>query len=190
MSRVPGSPCSRHRPVLVDLIDRGERGPSTPAALDHLAVCRPCEREVTELALTIAALRRAGSAYRAIRVPEATPPIAGPGPAARSAAGSRRRPEWGRRLQLGGLLTSAGIAAMLVAPHVGLMPDGPIPGSAQATKPAAPITWQQAEQRLASTLDVGSRAVVVLPPRYPEGLVRPWKEVPATDAKPRELEPS
>ena len=56
--------CRRHRPVLVDLVDHGERGPATPAALDHLATCRPCERELTELALTIAALRRAGAAYR------------------------------------------------------------------------------------------------------------------------------
>jgi hypothetical protein len=142
---------------------------------------------VTELALTIAALRRAGSAYRALHVPETAPAVA---PFARTLARARRGPDWGRRLQLGSLLTSAGIAAMLVAPHVGLMPERPIPEAAPATKPAAVITWQQAEQRLASTPDPGPRAVVVLPPRYPEGLVRPWKEVPATDASPRELEPS
>jgi hypothetical protein len=186
----PATSCRRHRPVLVDLVDRGERGPGTPAALDHLAVCGACERELTELALTIAALRRAGTAYRALRVPETAPAAARLVPAGRAQATPLRKPDWGRRLQLGSLLTSAGIAAMLVAPHVGLVPEPPITDAAPARKPAVVVPWQQAERRLAATPDPGSRAVLVLPPRYPEGLLRPWKEVPAPDASPRELEPS
>ena len=30
---------------------------------------------------------------------------------------------------------------------------------------------------------------MTVPPRYPEGLIRPWKEVPPTDAIPRERQP-
>jgi hypothetical protein len=47
------------------------------------------------------------------------------------------------------------------------------------------------EHRLAVTPDTAPIAAVrSLPPRYPEGLLRPWKEVPTTDATARELEPS
>ena len=181
--------CRRHRPVLVDLVDHGERGPGTPAALDHLAVCRACERELTELALTIAALRRAGAAYRRLPV-AATSPLVAPGVIA-SPAGSPapRRPTGRRSFHLGSLITSAGIAALLVAPHVGLFPNHATPQTAPA-RPAAVTTWQQAEHRLASSPDIPSVAVVILPPRYPEGRTRPWKEVPSRDATARELEPS
>jgi anti-sigma factor RsiW len=167
----------------VDLVDRGERGPATAAALDHLAICDRCEREITELALTIAALRRAGAAYRALAVP-AAPRAA----VVARAPASRPRP-WSWRMQLGGLMTSAAIAGLLVAPRVGLVPRpdaGPIP-----QHPAGIVSWQAVEHRLAVTPDVAPVAVVrSLPPRYPEGMIRPWKEVPASDAAARELEPS
>jgi hypothetical protein len=177
-----------HRPILVDLVDRGERGPGTAAALDHLAVCHPCERETTELALTIAALRRAGMAYRALEVPEVRRPV----PVAASAPPRRRSLTW--RLQLGGLVTSAALAALLVAPRVGLVPAQPVSVATPAVVPAGPaavVSWKAVEHRLAVTPDTAPIAAVrSLPPRYPEGLLRPWKEVPTTDAAARELEPS
>ncbi len=180
--------CRRHRPVLVDLVDRGERGAGTPAALDHLAVCDPCEHEITELALTIAALRRAGIAYRALEVPDA------PRPASVEVSAVPRRRPWAWRLQLGGLVTSAALAALLVAPRVGPVPEeAPVPASAPAPSGlAGVVTWQAVEHRLAVSPDIAPLAAAVrsLPPRYPEGLTRPWKEVPATDAAARELEPS
>ena len=179
--------CRRHRPVLVDLVDHGERTPATPTALDHLATCRLCERELTELALTIAALRRAGAAYRRLPVPEASVP--GALLVCATATAPVRRPSRGWTLHLGGLAASAGIAALLVAPRVGLMPDRVIPETAPA-RPAAMTTWQQVEHRLAISPDIPSVAVVTLPPRYPEGRTRPWKEVPSSDATAHELEPS
>jgi hypothetical protein len=158
VTRVPPA-CRTHRPVLVDLVDHGERGPATASALDHLDTCRPCEREITELALTIAALRRAGA--------------------------------WSWRLQLGGLVTSAAIAALMVAPRVGVVPVRPAAAAPVPQHPARVVTWQAVEHRLAVTPDVAPVATVrSLPPRYPEGLTRPWKEVPPTDAAARELEPS
>jgi hypothetical protein len=171
--------------VLVDLVDRGERGSGTTAALDHLDVCAACEREITELALTIAALRRAGAAYRALAVPDR------PRVVAVGAAIAPRRRAWSWRMQLGGLMTSAAIAGLLVAPRVGLMPQRPAPERVPQL-PAAVISWQGVEHRLAISPDVAPLAVVrkSLPPRYPEGQTRPWKEVPPADATARELEPS
>ena len=186
MSRTPAA-CLRHHAVLVDLVDRGERCPGTAAALDHLAVCAPCKAELTGLALTIAALRRAGVAYRALEVPDA--------PRAASAVAvsraPRRRP-WGWRMQLGGLVTSAALAALVVAPRVGLVPveRTAVPAAPQAGTVAV-VSWLAVEHRLAASPDIAPVAAVrSLPPRYPEGMTRPWKEVPPTDAAARELEPS
>jgi len=181
----PGSPCGRHRPALLDLVDHGERGPGTSAALDHMDACPACEREVTEIALTIAALRRAGAAYRALPKPDALLP---PGPPSRLRRSRGAR--WSWRFQLGSLVTGAGIAAILVAPGVGFVPGGTLDAVPGASRSTAAITWQAAEHRLASRPDTAPLAAVgSLPPRYPEGLLRPWKEVPATDASAREFEP-
>jgi hypothetical protein len=175
--------CRVHRPALVDLVDHGERGPGTAAALDHLALCAPCEHELTDLALMIAALRRAGSAYRALEVPVA------PRSAPRVPAAPHRR-AGPRRLHLGGLVASAGIAALLVAPRVGLVPQ-PRGVGPESPGHAVVVSWQAVEHRLAISPDVAPVAALrSLPPRYPEGLTRPWKEVSSTDAAARELEPS
>ncbi len=69
------------------------------------------------------------------------------------------------------------------------MPSRATPETAPA-RPAAVTTWQRVEHRLASSPDIPPVAVVILPPRYPEGRTRPWKEVPSSDATVRELEPS
>ena len=171
--------CRRYRPVLVDLVDRGERGPGTDAALEHLVVCAACEREITEVALTVAALRRAGATWRAIPVPAL----------ARPAIPSRRR-GWAWRAQLGGIITSAGIAALLVAPQVGLLPDAAQRGDASVTTRPPAALWYAAEHRIAASPDVASTpALGTLPPRYPDGRIRPWKEVNLADATARGLDP-
>ncbi len=176
---LPGGACRRYRPVLVDLVDHGERGPATTDALDHLARCAACEREVTEVALTVAALRRAGATWRSIPVPAMSRPVV-----------PRRRSPWAWRAQLGGLISSAAIAALIVAPQVGLLPaaSSATPDIITARPPAA--AWQSAEQRIAATPDVASQAAIgTVPPRYPDGRFRPWKEVNSSDATARGLDP-
>ena len=174
--------CRRHRPVLVDFVDRRERGPRTPAALEHLARCERCEQEMAEYALTIVALRRAGREIAAFPVPAGIPRRV-PSPA-------MRRDRWSWRLQAGGLLTCAAIVGLVILPHgpTSISPSGaaePVNRSAVATP------WLVAESRLAARPDLRSMAAVGnLPSRYPEGLTRPWKEVPATDATQRGPEPS
>jgi hypothetical protein len=57
--------------------------------------------------------------------------------------------------------------------------------------PTSVVSWQAVERRLAISPDTAPIATVrSLPPRYPEGLTRPWKEVHPTDATAREREPS
>jgi hypothetical protein len=181
--------CRRHRPLLLDLAEHAERGPGTAEALDHMADCRACEQEVMGVVLTAAALRRAGAAYRSLPEP-ARRPMAPP-----PAAGGRGR--WAWRLQLGSLGTAAVVAALVVAPRVS-PPEPPAaePAVVHSVPAHAPgfKSWRVAEQRLASRSDNGPIAVVVvpvgtLPPRYPDTLFRPWKEVAAPDASARVLEP-
>lgn len=179
-----GNPCRRHRPTLMDLVDHGERSAETPAALDHLAVCHACAQELTEIALTVAALRRTGSEVRAAPVP-----VIHETDVRRLAA--PRRTSWSWRLQLGSLLTGAAIAAVVVAPWVRVGSQLHVNVEAAASQPAFTSTWLAAEARLAARPDQPSvQDLGTLPPRYPDGLFRPWKEVLPTDATPREFEPS
>ena len=175
--------CRPHRAVLVALVVVGEGGPTIGAALDHLVACAACERELTELALTIAALRRAGRELRAAPVPD-------PAHARVAAMAAPRRTGWSWRMQLGGLLTGAAIAALVVIPRSG----GGLPVASDALEPAPPAvtaSWRLAEAHLAKTPDTPpfSARETNVPPRYPDGLLRPWKEVPQTDAVPRERQP-
>jgi hypothetical protein len=52
--------CSRHRPVLIDFVDRGEVRPETGTALAHLDHCDRCTEIVETTMLTITALKRMG----------------------------------------------------------------------------------------------------------------------------------
>ncbi|MEO5966433.1 MAG: hypothetical protein ABIR11_13290, partial [Candidatus Limnocylindrales bacterium] len=56
-------------------------------------------------------------------------------------------------------------------------------------RPAVTAGWRVAESRLAAAPDTPPFAAPSsLPPRYPEGLSRPWKEVFPTDAMPPEFD--
>jgi hypothetical protein len=179
----PARACRPHRGVLEALVERGERGPGIAAALDHLESCATCERDLTELALTVAALRRAGRELRAAPVPD-------PAPARVAALAVPRRSGWSWRVQLGGLLTGAAIAALVVVPRAGtglaISSDGLEPG-----RPTVTASWRLAEAHLARTPDTASFSArgLSVPPRYPDGLLRPWKEVSPTDAVPRDRQP-
>jgi anti-sigma factor RsiW len=52
--------CRRHRPFLVDFIDRGDVRPETAGALAHLDRCARCTEAIESTMLTITALRRMG----------------------------------------------------------------------------------------------------------------------------------
>jgi hypothetical protein len=61
--------CARYRPALTDWVEHRVQGPSTPSAFDHLARCRRCERELTDIAQTIIALRRLAELTAAVEPP-------------------------------------------------------------------------------------------------------------------------
>ncbi|HEY3336681.1 MAG TPA: hypothetical protein VGK16_15745 [Candidatus Limnocylindrales bacterium] len=174
--------CRPHRAALEALVAHDERGPATSGALDHLSTCPACVHDLTELALTVAALHRAGRELRAVPVP--SPP--------RSrvrALAAPRRAGWSLRLQLGGLLTGAAIAALVVVPRAGTTVRS-TGDTLEPIRPAVTAVWRVAESRIAAEPDNPSfSAVTTLPPRYPEGLLRPWKEVASTDATPRAFRP-
>jgi hypothetical protein len=62
--------CSRHRPILMDFIDRGEIHPATGAALAHLDRCARCTEVIEGTVLTITALRRLGADAARVEPPE------------------------------------------------------------------------------------------------------------------------
>lgn len=53
--------CARHRPVLIDFVDRGDVRAETAAALAHLDRCMRCTEAIESTMLTIMALRRLGN---------------------------------------------------------------------------------------------------------------------------------
>ena len=175
-----GRACRLHRDVLEGLVERGERGPGIAAALDHMEACATCERDLTELALTIAALRRAGRELRAEPVPV-------PAPARVAALAAPRPNRWSWRIQLGGLLTGAAIAALVAVPRTGT-PVATSTDSLPQARTTVIASWRAAEAHLALTPDTQpfSARETTFPPRYPDGLMRPWKEVPQTDAVSRD----
>jgi predicted anti-sigma-YlaC factor YlaD len=61
--------CAVYRPVLLEFVERRALGPDSPNALDHLARCERCERDLSEVAQTIIALRRLGERARQVEVP-------------------------------------------------------------------------------------------------------------------------
>lgn len=174
--------CRPHRAALEALVEHGERDDATPAALDHLGICSTCEAELTELALTVSALRHVGRELRLAPVPA-------PSPRRVAALAAPRRGPWSWRLQVGGLLTGAAIAALVVLPRSS-SPAWSAGDALESARPAVVATWRIAETRIAAEPDTPSfSAPGSVPPRYPEGLIRPWKEVAQNDATPRGFAP-
>ncbi len=101
--------CSRHRPVLIDFVDRGEVRPETGAALAHLDRCTRCTEVVEGTMLTITALRRMGDEVAAAEpAPDAWPRLR------IRIEGWRRRPVV--MSPLAGIAMSFAIVAVLVLP--------------------------------------------------------------------------
>jgi anti-sigma factor RsiW len=102
--------CSGHRDVLLDFIDRRELGPRTDAALDHLARCRACERDLETTAMAVLALRRLHREARAVEPP------ADAWQQLRVRVDRPRGPVWRWRTTLAGLALGAGLVGTIIAP--------------------------------------------------------------------------
>lgn len=105
--------CARHRPALIDFVDRHERSAATRAALAHLERCRPCEDDLAGIVRTIAGLRRLAESLPAVEPSPATWPTL----RARLVARPEPRPaHW--RYPIGGAVAAA-VVALLVIPSLG-----------------------------------------------------------------------
>lgn len=104
--------CARHRPVLLDLVDRQERGPATAEALAHLDRCPACEAELVEITLTSLALRRLWADARTARPPEQA------WPAVRDRLGRPAGSAWRSRIPMAGLVVGAALVALVLGPSL------------------------------------------------------------------------
>jgi hypothetical protein len=102
--------CARYRPALTDWVEHRVRSPLTPSAFDHLARCRRCEQELTDIAQTIIALRRLAELTAAVE-----PPTDGwPDLRTRLEASQRRaRPSFRSRWALLGSMLGPAVVAVL-----------------------------------------------------------------------------
>ena len=182
--------CSRHRPLLVDFVDRGEVRPATAGALAHLDRCARCTDAIESTMLTITALRRLGEATRQAE-PEAD---AWPRLLARIQSPRPRRPAV--MSPLSGIAMSFAIVAVLVLPV--RFGGGSLlgPASSPAVDPPPPASafdrqieaTYRATSRLLKT--VGDTAAAgSFPFNYPQEIRQVRKEVHSVKPSGRPPEP-
>ena len=131
--------CSRHRPVLIDFVDRAEVRPETAAALRHLDGCAPCTEAIEATMLTITALRRlADEAGAAEPAADAWPRLRG------RITGWRRNPVF--MSPLAGIAMSFAIVAVMVSPfRLGAAELAASGGSALPTDRPTPLADRRIE---------------------------------------------
>lgn len=182
-----GRGCSRHRPVLIDFVDRGEVRPETAAALAHLDRCTRCIEVVEGTMLTITALRRLGDEAGSQE------PRADAWPRLRiRIEGWRRRPAV--MSPLAGVAMSFAIVAVLVLP-VRIGGTGVVDPTIAATfsrdtsvSPAERATENafMVRQRLAATpprhSDFSPGSDLSYPRMYPDDVRPKQKEVDSTES--------
>ena len=179
-------PCADHRAVLLDWVDRRGTGAGTRRALDHLARCTACERELAGVALAIVALRRMEAGLQAIEPP--------PDAWLRLRARLERPVDpWRWRASLGGLATSAMLVGVLVLPVTLGGPAGP----PQAPTMPGAIAQQLRETDYLAGVRDGSlpptprltRDAGGVPRDYPDEIDEVRKEVPSDRLTGRPPEP-
>ena len=156
-----GRSCNRHRPVLVDFVDRGEVRPETGAALAHLDRCRRCTEAIEATMLTITALRRLGDDAAAYE------PAADAWPRLRlRIEGWRRRPALASPM-LGVAMSFAIVAALALPFRLTTLGIG-----AQPTPTAQPTLGPSPEERLAETAYIAASRRVTAPIAVSSDIVR------------------
>jgi hypothetical protein len=173
--------CSRHRPLLIDFVDRGEVRPETAAALAHLDQCDRCTEIIENTMLTITALKRMGDEAATAE------PAADAWPRLRV-----RIQTWPRRpavmSPLAGVAMSFAIVAVLVLPvRLGSTLIGPVATPA-SERDATSVVDRQVEAAYIAAVRQGSIVAsdeglsvrtdaVSFPRNYPDNIRPTRKEV-------------
>jgi hypothetical protein len=132
--------CNRHRPLLVDFVDRGEVRAGTAAALAHLERCDHCTEAIESTMLTITALRRLGDAT--VRVE----PRDDAWPRLRARLQSSRPRRLAVMSPLAGVAMSVALVAVMIVPF--RLAGGSLLGSAASPTTDRASTVDLAELRL------------------------------------------
>ena len=188
--------CRRHRPALLDFIDRGEITSATSSALAHLDRCQPCTDQLETTVMAITALRRIGD--EAARVE----PPADAWPRLRARLDRWRPLRWAIMSPTTGTVMSLAIVALLVVPlrigGVGQAANGLT--AMPADQSAALVVERRVEAKYISTMTRKGtfpaqstivRSTGAVPKQYPDGIQRPdRKEVSPVTPTERPIEAS
>jgi len=186
--------CRRHRPALIDFVDRGEIGDGTASALAHLDRCDRCTSELEATVLTITALRRIGD--EAAR----TEPLADAWPRLRARLDRWRPLRWAVMSPTTGMVMSVALVAMLVAPlNMGGVGPEADPTMAPTDRSPQALLERRAELKYISTMTRKGtfpapasieRSTGAVPQKGPDGIRPQRKEVSPVAPSERPIEPS
>jgi hypothetical protein len=186
--------CRRHRPALIDFVDRGEIGDGTASALVHLDRCDRCTSELEATVLTITALRRIGDEAARIE------PLADAWPRLRARLDRWRPLRWAVMSPTTGMVMSVALVAMLVAPlNVGRVGPEADPTIVPTDRSRQALVERRAESKYISTMTrkgtfsarpAIDRSTGAVPQKGPDGIRPERKEVSAVAPIERPIEPS
>jgi hypothetical protein len=163
-----GRGCAAHRAALLDFVDARDRSAVPRAALAHLERCPRCEAEMTDLALTVTALRRLAGDVAGVEPPT----TAWPALLARidePAVVDARRPS-----MLTSLIFRAGMAGAVAISVVAVAFGGPL-----SPRPASPLADGHNNSPLDPamtvevTVDRGAPLIDIAPDRPPVAEITP-----------------
>jgi anti-sigma factor RsiW len=183
--------CRRHRPALLDFIDRGEVAAGTRLALAHLDRCDRCTEELEATVLAITALRRLADEVAKVE------PSEDAWPRLRARLDRWRPVRWAIMSPTAGAVMSVALVAVLIVPlRVGGQPlAGASPTPAPALNPHS-IAERRVEAEYIANTRQGTISVtetVVRPAgtfsrTYPDGIRPERKEVSPASPSGRPME--
>jgi len=185
-------PCDRHRPALLDFVDRGEIVSGTAKALAHLDRCSRCTEELEATLLTITALRRIGDEVARAE------PSADAWPRLHARLRTLRPKRWAVMSPSAGLVMSVALVAVLVAPlRLGGTNLTAIPTQPTAAELAVDARERRIEAAYIASVRQGTlpesapavrRPTGTFPARYPDDIRPERKEVSPAEPMGRPLE--
>ena len=176
-----GGACARHRPALLDFVDRAEIGPATGEAMLHLDGCERCTADLEAIAQTITALRRLGEEADRIE------PAEDAWPRLHARLTSWRPARWRIMSPIAGMAMSVALVAVLVVPLRFEAEAAPSPTAPNrdrvvllpAERRVDAFYSSTAHQAVSSASGPKAGLAGTGPRKYPDGVRPVGKEVPS-----------